>query len=88
MKNLLLILSLLLIINPVMAKNVKVEALSSFSTANPPKNWKLKVVEGFIADNGIIIHDGTVFEGKIINVTSPKRLKRPASFTFIPQTYY
>ena len=88
MKKILLILSMLLITSPVMAKNVKVEALSSFSTANPPKTWKLKVVEGFVVDNGIIIHEGTIFEGQIKNVTSPKRLKRPASFTFIPQTYF
>lgn len=88
MKRFLLILSMLLLINPVMAKTVKVEALSNFSTANPPKTWKLKVVEGFVADNGIVVHQGTIFEGDIINVTSPKRLKRAASFTFVPQTYY
>ena len=88
MKNFLLILSTLLIINPVLAKNVKVEALSNFSTANPPKTWKLKVIESFVTDNGITVHKGTIFEGNITNVTSPKRLKRAASFTFIPQTYY
>ncbi len=88
MKKILLILSMLLIINPVIAKNVKVEALSDFSTANPPKTWKLKVIEGFDADNGITIHPNTIFSGKIVDVTSPKRLKRAASFTFVPQTYY
>ena len=88
MKKLILILSTFLIINPVLAKNIKVEALSDFSTANPPQHWKLKVTEGFIADNGIVIHEGTIIEGKIIDVVSPKRLKRPASFNFIPMTYY
>ena len=88
MKKLLFIISAFLIINPVSAKNVKVEALSDFSTANPPKYWKLKVTEGFVADNGIIVHEGTIFEGKIVDVVSPKRLKRPASFTFIPLTYF
>ncbi len=88
MKKVLLILSSLLIMNPVLAKNIKVEALSNFSTANPTKTWKLKVLEGFVADNGIIIHQGTIIEGNIINITSPKRLKRAASFTFVPQTYY
>ena len=88
MKKFLLILSALLIINPVLAKTVKVEALSNFSTANPTKTWKLKVVDGFVADNGIIVHAGTIFEGDITNVTSPKRLKRAASFTFVPHTYY
>ena len=88
MKKFLLILSAFLIINPVLAKTVKVEALSNFSTANPTKTWKLKVVDGFVADNGIIVHAGTIFEGDITNVTSPKRLKRAASFTFVPHTYY
>ena len=88
MKKILLILSALLIINPVMAKSVKVEALSDFSTENPPKIWKIKVVEGFIADNGYQVIENTIIEGKIINVTSPKRLKRAASFTFVPKTFY
>ena len=88
MKKILLILTLLSIISPAIAKNVKVEALSSFSTANPSKTWQLKVVEGFVADNGIVVHPNTIFEGRIIDVTSPKRLKRAASFTFVPLTYY
>ena len=77
-----------LIINPVIAKNIKVEALSDFSTVNPPKIWKIKIIEGFVADNGQAVHPNTIVEGKIIDVTSPKRLKRAAAFTFVPQTYY
>ena len=88
MKKILLILSALLIMSPVMAKSVKVEALSSFSTANPKDTWKVKILEGFVADNGVVIHPNTIIEGSVINVTSPKRLKRAASFTFVPQTYY
>lgn len=88
MKKIILLLTLLSIISPAIAKNVKVEALSSFSTANPSKTWQLKVVEGFVADNGIVVHPNTIFEGRIIDVTSPKRLKRAASFTFVPLTYY
>ena len=88
MKKILLILSAFLIINPVLAKNVKVEALSSFSTANPPKTWKLKVIEEFTADNGIYVPANTIITGKITDVVSAKWLKRPASFNFIPQTYY
>ena len=88
MKKFLLAMSLFLIINPVIAKNVKVEVLSDFSTANPPKVWKVKVIEGFIADNGIQVNSNTVVEGKIIDVISPKRLKRPASFKFVPLSYY
>lgn len=88
MKKIILLTLASLIINPVFAKSVKVEALSDFSTANPPKTWKLRIVEDFVADNGIAVNSNTIIKGKIENVISPKRLKRPASFTFIPQTYY
>lgn len=88
MKRVILILSALMIINPVLAKNVKVEVLDDFSTANPPKTWKVKVMDGFIADNGINVAANTIIEGKIIEVQSPKRLKRNATFKFVPTTYY
>ena len=87
MKKILLVISIMLVINPVMAKNIKVEALDKFSTANPPKTWKIKVLETFVADNGITIHQGTVIDGDIVNVKSPQRLKRNATFRFVPKTY-
>ena len=79
MKKFLLILSVFLLVNPVMAKSVKVEAMSDFTTENPKSNWQVKVLEGFVADNGIVVHPNTVIEGKIVDVTSPKRLKRAAN---------
>ena len=88
MKRFLLILSAILIMQPVMAKNIKVQAMNDFSTANPPKTWKIKVLEGFVADNGVVVHTNTVIEGDIVNVKSPKRLKRNATFRFVPKTYY
>jgi len=88
MKKFLLIISAFLVISPVMAKNVKVEAMSDFTTENPKKTWQVKVIEGFVADNGIVVHPNTIIEGKIVDVTSPKRLKRAASFTFVPQKFY
>lgn len=88
MKKFLLILSALLIISPAMAKNVKVEALKDFSTANPPKTWRIKVLEGFTADNGIVVSQNTIIKGNIVNVKSPQRLKRNATFRFVPTTYY
>lgn len=88
MKKFLLALSLFLIINPVFAKNVKVEAMSDFSTANPPKTWQVKVVEGFVTDNGFKVNAGSIIEGRIEDVTDAKRLKRDSSFKFIPEFYY
>lgn len=88
MKKVLLIFSAFLVINPVMAKNVKVEALQNFSTANPPTTWQVKVLEGFVANNGMKVSPNTIINGDIINVTSPKRLKRNATFSFVPKSYY
>ena len=88
MKKILFLLLMILITTPVFAKSVKVEALSDFTTANPSSSWRLKVIEGFVADNGKMVPANTILEGIIIDVSSPKRLKRAASFTFVPQTYY
>lgn len=75
-------------IQPVMAKNVKVEAMSDFSTANPPQTWKLKVVEPFMSKTDFLVQNGSIIEGKITDVTEPKRLKRNATFTFVPVRFY
>lgn len=88
MKKVLLILSVLLIINPVMAKNVKVEALSGFSTANPSQTWKLKVKESFVMEDGTMVRANTIVEGKVVEVAGPKSLKRNATFKFVPVKYY
>lgn len=88
MKKFLLILVAFLIIQPVMAKSIKVQAMSNFSTVRPPKVWKVKILESFVADNGIVVHQDTVIEGDIVNVKSPQRLKRNATFKFVPKTYF
>ena len=87
MKKFLLTMGALLIITPVMAKDIKVEALADFSTTNPPKTWQVKTLESFVADNGITVHQNTIITGKIEKVTAAKRLKRNASFRFVPKTY-
>jgi len=89
MKRILLVTVLMLLgFQPSMAKNVKVEALSDFSTANPPKTWKVKVIEDTTLKNGNILNSGSIIEGKIENVKGPARLKRNATFVFVPTTYY
>ena len=88
MKKTVLFLFVTLIINPAFAKNIKVEALSNFSTVNPPSVWEVKVLEGFVADNGLVVHPNTIISGDIIETSSPKRLKRNATFKFIPKTYF
>ena len=73
---------------PVFAKIIKVEAVTDFSTANPPKTWQVKVVESFVAKNHYYVAAGSIFEGKISKVKAPQRLKRNAVFTFVPTRFY
>ena len=48
-KSLLILFSAILIgIQPVMAKNVKVQSMSNFSTANPSQTLDLKIVDGMV----------------------------------------
>lgn len=79
-----LALCVLLIGLPSCAKNVKVEALSDFTTANPPKTWNLKIAETFTINNQYTISEGAVIEGEITKVKGPTRGKRDASFVYVP----
>lgn len=76
----LLLLSLLSM--PVMAKNIVVEALSDFSTDNPPATYTVKILEPIYLPNGKI-ESGSTLTGKI-TTKDAKRLKRDATFTFVP----
>lgn len=82
-----MVLSLLLCA-PALAKTIEVEALNNFSTANPPKTMTIKVVADVYNDeNQLAVPKGTVINGKIVDVKDPKRLKRNATFSFVPTTY-
>ncbi len=87
MKKLFLLLIMLIFSTSVYAKNVKVEAMSDFSTVNPPEYWSIKIVEGFVTDN-YPVYAGSIVKGKIESIANPKRLKRNANFTFVPTDYY
>ena len=78
---LLLGLSMMLFM-PAMAKNVEVEALSDFSTDNPPKVYSVRVVNNVYSGTDVL-RAGSIIEGKI-TVKDAARLKRDATFTFIP----
>ncbi len=68
------------------AKNVKVEALTPFSTENPVEKMEVKVLEEAELDD-LVLEKGFILSGKTTDVVSPKRLKRDATFSFIPETY-
>ena len=90
MKKVLLILSILILVSiqPVIAKNIKVQALDNFSTTNPSRTWSVRLVDNVTTKDGTILYAGSEIYGNIVGVTDPKRLKRNASFTFVPQKYY
>lgn len=72
---------------PVMAKTVAVEAMSDFSSENPPKTMQIKALEDVALDEKITVKAESVMSGKVVDVISPKRLKRNATFTFVPLNY-
>lgn len=79
-----LVLFLLIVgmFQPVFAKHVKVEAVSDFSTANPPAQWEVKTVSNITTKSGTVIPANSLLKGNIINIKDPKRLKRDATFSF------
>lgn len=87
-KILLLLLILFCTINLSYAKNIKVKPMTDFTTETPPEIWSLVVAEEFTTKNGFIVKEGSVIEGKIIKLKQPKRLKRNASFVFMPIRFY
>ena len=83
MKRILAVCILLLGI-PVCARNIKVEALSDLSTANPPKTWDLKIAETFVIKDQFTITEGAIIKGDITKVKGPSRGKRDGSFVYVP----
>ena len=65
MKKLILFICLIFLsITSASAKSIKVEAMSDFTTANPPETWKVKVVESVTTKKGFQILEGSVVEGR------------------------
>lgn len=89
MKKILYLLVLIfgLLCQPVLAKTVAVEALNDFSTENPSARMSIKILEDLAIDDNVVFSEGTVVDGKVVDVTDPKRLKRDATFTFVPLSY-
>ena len=90
MKKLLSILSVMFLMSSqtVLAKNIKVEAMSDFSTVKHPKTWQVKILETFSTKDGVIVNAGSIIDGRIDKVKNAKRLKRDATFVFVPEFYY
>lgn len=69
------------------AQTVVVQSLSDFSTYNPPATISVKLLEPVVINQTMTIGTGSTVNGELIDVVSPKRLKRDASFSFKPKSY-
>ncbi len=69
------------------AQTIEVKSLSNFTTAEPPKSISVKLVEPLELKDSPILDAGIVLNGNLVDVVSPKRLKRDAGFSFKPVTY-
>ncbi len=88
MKKLLYILLLSgLLCCPVFAKTVSVQAMEDFTTEKPPEAMYVKILEDITFDETLSFKSGDIIEGKVVDVTDPKRLKRNATFSFVPVSY-
>lgn len=70
----------------VFAEDMKVMALKDFST-DQPSEIKVQVLQTVKLDEGVVIEQGSVVTGVMIDVIPAKRLKRDATFSFMPTGY-
>ena len=75
------------ILSSVNAKTIEVLSLSNFSTANPPASIKVQFLGDVELCDKTTIPAGATVQGNLVDVKSPKRLKRDASFSFVPTAY-
>lgn len=71
----------------VWAKTIPVEALADFSTEKPVSVYAIKILDDIEFDSNTNLKNGYIIEGKIVDVSDPKRLKRDANFVFVPEKY-
>ena len=81
------LLSSVFVCNSVYAQTVEVKSLSDFSTANPPKSISIQLLEPLEIKKDKFIEAGGTIQGDLVDVVSPKRLKRDADFSFEPRVY-
>lgn len=73
---------------PAYAKTAKVMALNSFDSLNPPKYFKVQLLEPFyINQDNLILDQNFILDGYIDSVIPPKRLKQDATFVYVPTKY-
>ncbi|MBP3847852.1 hypothetical protein J6I39_08915 [bacterium] len=71
----------------VNAKTIVAATFDKFSTANPPQSIEIKIFNPLELSDSLTIPAGSTVQGQLVNVISPKRLKRNAKFSFRPEWY-
>lgn len=88
MKRLLSILALMLVMSPAFAGNkTVVQCQNSFSSDNPSAYFTGKVIKEVEFKNGVLLREGAIINGKVLQVVDAKRAKRDAYFVIKPLTY-
>ena len=77
----------ILVCSPAYAQTIEVKALEDISTANPSKTTSVQLLEPVEIKKDKFVGEGAILNGNLIDVVSPKRLKRDADFTFEPKSY-
>ncbi|MBE7712678.1 MAG: hypothetical protein E7Z87_02930 [Cyanobacteria bacterium SIG26] len=72
---------------PVCAQTVGVSSLNDFSTETPPKTISVKLMEPLEISETKSLQTGIILKGDLVDVVSPKRLKKDADFSFQPTSY-
>lgn len=68
------------------AEDMKVMALCDFST-DEPSEIKVQVLQTVSIDEDVTIDIGSVVVGKMVDIVPAKRLKRDATFSFVPSYF-
>lgn len=71
----------------VNAETMQVMSLSDFSTENPSEFIELRLYDDFKLDEILDLPCGYEVKARVVDITTPKRLKRNASFYIIPVSY-
>lgn len=83
MRKILLALLITIVLNgAALAETLKVEALTSFNTVNPPSSIQVRSIGEIQLTSKIKINEGDIITGSLTDIKDPKRLKRDASFKF------
>ena len=82
MKKILVLAASLLIGTAAFAETLKVEAITAFTTENPPSQIQVKSLGELQITSKVKINEGDILTGRLTDIKDPKRLKRDATFKY------